>query len=185
MSTWSPESYKAAWNFATHYHQGQAYPGPREGEQVDYLNHVASVAMEVLWALPTDPGLDGDLALQCALLHDTLEDTPAPPELVKAQFGERVFAGVQALTKDKRLPTKAEQMADSLARIQAQPREVWLVKLADRITNLYPPPYSWDHAKILAYHQEAQAIYAALHPANAALAQRLMQKIAEYPRYLR
>ena len=185
MSTWSPESFKEAWNFATHFHQGQTYGGAKEGEQIDYLNHVAGVAMEVLWALPTDLRLDGNLAVQCALLHDVIEDTTATPELVVERFGERVAAGVRALTKDKRLPTKAEQMADSLERIRLQPQEVWMVKLADRITNLYHPPYYWDNIKILAYQQEARVIYDVLHDANAALARRLQEKIEDYPRYLR
>lgn len=183
MSSWSPEIFKEAWQFATHFHQGQTYGGATVNERVEYLNHVASVAMEVLWALPTDPRLDGNLAVQCALLHDVIEDTAATPELVLARFGEQVAAGVQALTKDPRLPSKAEKMADSLKRIQAQPREVWVVKLADRITNLYHPPYYWDDAKILAYQQEARMIYAALHEANAALAQRLQEKIENYGRY--
>ena len=33
------------------------------------------VSMEVMAALDEEPKADGDLAVQCALLHDTLEDT--------------------------------------------------------------------------------------------------------------
>ncbi len=185
MSTWSPEIYKEAWSFATRFHQGQTYGGANPGERIEYLSHVASVAMEVLWALPTDPQLDGNLAVQCALLHDVIEDTVATPELVQEHFGEAVAAGVLALTKDERLPTKNEQMVDSLQRIRLQPKEVWVVKLADRITNLYHPPHYWNNAKILAYQQEARLIYNALHEANAALAQRLGEKIEQYSRYLK
>ena len=47
------------------------------------------------------------------------------------------------------------QMADSLARIKQQPKEVWLVKLADRSANLGKPPHYWSAEKILAYRQEA------------------------------
>ncbi|MFP4441158.1 MAG: HD domain-containing protein [Chloroflexaceae bacterium] len=185
MSSWSPDMFKEAWNFATRYHQDQTYGGPAEGEQIPYLNHIAGVAMEVIWALPTDPALDSHLAIQCALLHDVIEDTSATYELVQAQFGTPVADGVLALTKDALLPTKELQMADSLRRIQLQPREIWMVKLADRITNLYHPPYYWDNAKIRAYQQEAWQIYTALHTANAALAQRLHEKITEYTGYLR
>jgi hypothetical protein len=33
--------------------------------------------------------------------------------------------------------SKEQQMPDSLQRIRQQPKEVWLVKMADRICNLY------------------------------------------------
>lgn len=184
MSYWSPDAYAQAWAFATRYHRGQTYGGPAQGEQIDYLNHIGSVAMELLWALPTAPAADGDLAVQCALLHDVIEDTEATYELVLEQFGPAVAAGVLALTKDAGLPTKAAQMADSLDRIRRQPPEVWMVKLADRITNLYQPPYYWDKAKIAAYRQEALTIYEALHPANAALAGRLREKIELYQQFI-
>jgi (p)ppGpp synthase/HD superfamily hydrolase len=185
MSRWSPDSFAQAWNFATFYHQGQTYGGVTEGVQVDYLNHVGSVAAEVIWALPERPDLRGDLAVQCALLHDVVEDTRATLALVRATFGPAVADGVQALTKNKRLPTKAAQMADSLARIQAQGHEVWMVKLADRIANLYHPPFYWDNRRIEEYRREAMAIHAALHPASPALAARLWAKIERYQTFLR
>jgi len=185
MNTWSPERYRDAWEFATRFHHGQTYGGPNEGEQIEYINHIASVAMEVMWALPTDPALDGDLAIQCALLHDVIEDTKATPELVTERFGDRVTAGVLALTKDKNIRDKSEQMTDSLKRIQLQPKEIWLVKLADRITNLYHPPFYWDKTRILSYQQEARTIYEALHSANAALAKRLQEMIKRYSTFAR
>lgn len=42
---------------------------------------------------------------------------------------------------------KKLQMQDSLRRIKSQPREVWMVKMADRITNLQPPPGHWSEEK--------------------------------------
>ncbi|MEZ4637992.1 MAG: hypothetical protein R2856_24035 [Caldilineaceae bacterium] len=71
-------------------------------------------------------------------------------------------------------------MTDSLHRIQQQPHEVWLVKLADRIVNLQPPPPHWHAAKIAAYREEARTILAVLGPADAYLAQRLAEKIKIY-----
>lgn len=181
---WSPDKYKEAWNFATVLHHGQTYGGWEEGMHIDYLNHIGSVAMEVIWALPATPDYDADLALQCALLHDVLEDTDTTYEVVLAQFGQPVADGVSALTKDKTLPSKKAQMEDSLARVQQQPPEIWLVKMADRITNLYHPPYYWDDEKIEAYRVEAIVIYRALHPASEKLAGRLIQKIEAYQRFL-
>jgi (p)ppGpp synthase/HD superfamily hydrolase len=82
-------------------------------------------------------------------------------------------------------PTTAAQMEDSLRRIRRQPREVWMVKMADRIANLVPPPYHWDDAKIAAYRQEAIAIYEALHTANAVLADRLRVRIEGYKTFVK
>lgn len=182
--TWSPDVFAKAWRFASLYHAGQTYAGPEEGMSFEYLNHIGSVAMELVWALPTAPDVDGSLAIQCAVLHDVIEDTPATYELVLAHFGKAVADGVHALSKDESLPTKAAQMEDSLRRIRRQPREVWMVKLADRIANLDPPPHHWDDAKIAAYRQEAIAIHDALHTANAALADRLRERIEQYGRFV-
>ena len=174
---WSPERYLAAWNYAARMHGAQKVPGT----ELPYLAHVGAVAMEVMRALVQGgPVADPNLAVQCALLHDVIEDTPASYADVAERFGIAVADGVLALTKDKTLPSKAEQMADSLARIRQQPAEVWMVKLADRITNLQPPPAHWDDAKIAAYRVEAQAILDALGEADGWLAARLREKIGEY-----
>lgn len=172
---WSQDRYTAAARFAAAAHQGQTVPG---GE-LPYLLHVTLVAMEVAAALRAEGGHDEDLALQCALLHDTVEDTAVTYEQVAAAFGRAVADGVLALSKDERLP-KGEQMPDSLRRIRAQPREVWLVKLADRIVNMQPPPKHWQGDKIAAYKDEARSILAALGAASPLLAARLEQKIEAY-----
>jgi (p)ppGpp synthase/HD superfamily hydrolase len=49
-------------------------------------------------------------------------------------------------------------MADSVRRIRQRPRAVWLIKLADRITNLEPAPPNWSTVKCLAYAAEARSI---------------------------
>lgn len=185
MSNWSPDIFHKAWEFSTRCHSGQTYGGAREGERVEYINHIASVAMEIAWALQSDPNANGALAVQCALLHDTIEDTDATYDVICDAFGKSVADGVLALSKDPTLPTKAEQIQDSLNRIKQQPREIWMVKLADRITNLYHPPYYWNNEKILSYRDEAVLIYNELHTANIGLAIRLQEKIDLYPRFLR
>lgn len=108
----SPERYVAAMRFAAAAHDGQKVPG----EELPYLVHVVSVAAEVIAALPTLPEIDADLAVNSALLHDTLEDTSVTLDQLRATFGDAVAAGVSALTKNAALP-KSEQMADSLRRI--------------------------------------------------------------------
>jgi (p)ppGpp synthase/HD superfamily hydrolase len=75
-------------------------------------------------------------------------------------------------------------MPDSLQRIIQQPKEVWAVKMADRICNLYKPPHYWDNDKKLSYLKEAREIHAHLHTANVYLANRLLHKIEAYKKYL-
>jgi len=176
-SQWSQEAYLKAWRFAAEAHHGQTFPGT----ELSYLLHIGAVAMEVLGALAVESLEAPDLAVQCALLHDVLEDTQVEYPQLAAAFGQRVADGVQALTKRADLP-KSEAMADSLARIREQPREVRWVKLADRITNLQTPPDYWSEKKIERYRAEAETILAALGEASPFLATRLRGKIAGYGR---
>ncbi len=175
-SLWSPEDYHRAYRFAARAHLGQPMPE----SDLPYLVHVGSVTAEVIAALRVEGSHDEILAVQCALLHDVLEDTPVSYAAVEAAFGGRVAAGVLALSKDAQLP-KAEQMPDSLRRIRQQPSEVWMVKLADRICNLGEPRPSWTTERISQYRAEARDIYQALHTASPALAARLQEKIDIYP----
>ena len=139
--------------------------------------------MEVMAVLRLGPEYDGELAVRCALLHDVLEDTPVSYAALEAEFGAAVAAGVLALSKDPVLP-KDQQLRDSLDRIREQPGEIWLVKLADRITNLAPPPVYWSRDKRHDYREDAMLILDALGSASAYLAGRLREKIAAYKAYI-
>lgn len=167
-----------AYRFAAEAHRWQRVPGTH----LPYIMHLSFVAMEIL-AAATVEDFEADLAVQCALLHDVLEDTFTRPEQLRAGFGERVTAGVMALSLKKRL-SKAEQMPECLGRIRQQPREIWMVKMADRITNLQPPPRHWSVKRIREYHAEAQVIHGALQQASAWLAERLKRKIADYAAFM-
>ena len=181
INSWNPDMYSKAWDFATLAHEGQTYGGPKDGIRIPYINHIASVAMEMTLALVnTDEKLNANLAVQCALLHDVIEDTAIDYDEISKIFGVDVADGVQALSKNEQLPTKHEQMKDSIARIKKQPKEIWMVKLADRITNLYHPPFYWNAEKILNYRDEANYILAELGESNAILYSRLQKKIADY-----
>jgi (p)ppGpp synthase/HD superfamily hydrolase len=172
---WAQESYLKAYKFAASAHRGQTVPGT----DLPYIMHISFVSMEVIAALRISDGYAEDLAVQCALLHDVIEDTDATYEQLNQEFGIQVADGVLALSKDKTL-VKSLQMEDSLKRIMRQPKEVQMVKLADRITNLQPPPDYWTREKISHYREEAIEIYNALREANDLLASRLWQKIEEY-----
>jgi (p)ppGpp synthase/HD superfamily hydrolase len=176
ISNWSQELYIKAYRFAAQAHDGQLYPGTG----LPYLMHLSFVSMEVLGVLSVESGRDGDLAVQCALLHDAIEDTDVTYDLVRSNFGAKVADGVLALSKNPEIP-KSQQLTDSLQRIKQQPPDIWIVKLADRIANLQPPPPHWTKEKIIRYRDEAIEIHATLKDASPFLAARLAIKIKNYP----
>jgi hypothetical protein len=55
----------------------------------------------------------------------------------KIWIGNEIADGVIALSKNTILPSKEEQMKDSIARIKQQPKEVWMVKMCDRSTTTF------------------------------------------------
>ena len=173
--------YQKAIKFAAlkHVEQNQLVPGTN----LPYVVHLSNVAMEILIAAQNSPNFDIDFSVQVALLHDTLEDTSTTLEELSEVFGATIAEGVLALTKNGDLP-KSERMEDSLNRIRKLQKEIWAVKLADRITNLQIPPQHWDTAKKIAYQKEAILILEELKGGNAFLENRLRLKIAEYEKYL-
>ena len=178
MNLWTQDLVLEAWNYASTLHSKQSIPGT----ELPYINHVGLVTMETMAALQAGRHVrDPNLAVLSALLHDAIEDTQATYDDIALRFGPTVADGVLALTKNRGLPSKSAQMRDSLARIQQQPHEVWMVKLADRITNLQPPPKHWDQAKIDAYCDEARLILRELGAASPFLSRRLDLKIRDYP----
>ena len=181
---WSIDELQNTWHLATRLHDGQKYGGPEEGQQIEYMNHIGSVTFEILSAAGKGKMMDMDLAIKCAILHDTIEDTEQNYEGIRELFGKKVANGVMALTKNDDIGDKAEKMADSLARIKKQPKEVWAVKMADRICNLYAPPYYWSNEKKAEYREEAKTIHRALKKGNKYLAKRLKRKIREYGKYM-
>ncbi|KGE85035.1 MAG: HD domain-containing protein [Phaeodactylibacter xiamenensis] len=177
---WSIEVLQEAWYMASKLHAGQKYGGKNEGEELEYISHIGSVAFEILGAGLHDPDMDIDFAVKCAVLHDTIEDTELSYDDIMSTFGPRVADGVKALTKDESLSDKRAMMVDSLTRIKRQPKEVAMVKMADRICNLYSPPFYWDSEKRSAYREEATLILNSLESASGYLSNRLRRKIKDY-----
>jgi len=180
QDNWSPDSYVRAYRFAARAHRGQLV----SGTDLPYLVHVTLVCMEVISAFRHETGHDEELAIQCALLHDVIEDTQTSLQELSAEFGERIAMGVLALSKDPKID-KGQQLQDSIRRIKMQPAEIWMVKLADRITNLRPPPSFWTAQKIETYYGEALLIRDALSEASPILSARLQTKIEEYRSFFR
>lgn len=174
--------YQKALKFAAakHGEKNQLVPGTN----LPYLVHVCNVAMEILICAPYSVDFDLKTAVQIALLHDTMEDTSTTLDELMYEFGAEVSLGVSALTKSESLP-KEKRMMDSLHRIKSLPKEVWAVKLADRITNLQKPPANWKNEKRIEYQLEAKLILKELAGGNDYLEARLEELISEYGNYIK
>jgi (p)ppGpp synthase/HD superfamily hydrolase len=181
---WSINAIQDAWQLATKLHDGQKYGGSNEGEQIEYINHIGSVVFEIMTAITMEDGMDSDLAIKCAILHDTIEDTSLSYDDILSRFGIAVANGVLALTKNTDISEKKEKMVDSLKRIKEQPKEIWAIKMADRISNLYAPPFYWTNEKKKEYIEEARLIHNELQAGNNYLGKRLANKIKEYQKYI-
>ncbi|PAX51115.1 DNA polymerase IV [Brunnivagina elsteri] len=82
-------------------HQGQKVPGTK----ISYIMHLSFVSMEIIAALNIEPERDGNLAIQCAILHDTIEDTNTTFEQLESEFGAKI-ANPGFLTKFEEIGVK-------------------------------------------------------------------------------
>jgi (p)ppGpp synthase/HD superfamily hydrolase len=171
---WNPDLFHETLHFAAGAHEGQFVPG----QNYSYVVHLLGVCMEALRASMIEPA-DSNLIMQCSLLHDTMEDTPITLNILSDRFGDKVAEGVLALTRQEGEPT-----AEYLKKIVRQPKEIWMVKLADRIWNMNEPPKHWELAKRVEYQEEAKLILETLKKGSPYLAARLSDKIYAYSRYL-
>lgn len=143
------DDYSAAVAYAVARHGRQTYPGT----SLPYTIHLASVANLAGEFAAEYRGCDPLVAKKLGWMHDVLEDTKTTPEDLRKRFGRTFADDVSALSKKPELP-KGIRMSDSLARIKMRRREVWLVKIADRICNLEgihrnrsgkPPTFALDY----------------------------------------
>jgi (p)ppGpp synthase/HD superfamily hydrolase len=116
---------RAAIDFAAQAHNGQE----RDTAGVAYVTHPLRVAW-IVSGMPM-PETDRIPAICAALLHDTVEDTAATIDQVRAAFADPIGDLVAALTKAP--DDGAEQMAQA---VLAGPPAAVIVKLADRFDNL-------------------------------------------------
>lgn len=173
----SVQTYKKHLAIALKAHKTQVTP-----HGLPYAFHVVSVATEVISALTYEnlTTQEADIALACALLHDVIEDTEY--DLKSEDLDPKILAGIQALTKDKSLPSQ-EQMPDSIKRLQHLPPYIQMVKIADRITNLDVPPPHWNEDKKRKYKAQAQNICDGLKSPTMHIHGKLQMKIDEYDKY--
>ena len=113
----------------------EAHKDMRRKTGEPYILHPLSVAQ----ICAEEIGL-GPLAIVCALLHDTVEDTHMTLDDIKSNFGEKASSIVDGLTKisgvfDKGTSLQAENFRKMLLTLSDDVRVI-LIKLADRLHNM-------------------------------------------------
>ncbi len=126
-----------------------------------YFSHPVEVA-----GLMTDLKLDQETIIT-ALLHDTVEDTLATIDDIRANFGEEVAQlvdGVTKLSKIEQMPEN-ERAAENLRKFllaMSEDLRVLLVKLADRLHNMRTLHFIKSPEKRRRIARETMDIYAPL-----------------------
>jgi Guanosine polyphosphate pyrophosphohydrolases/synthetases len=161
--------YNKALFYAAAAHDGQLYSG------LPYIIHVCMVAGEVFSADRIEPFSNLKDAVQIALLHDVLEDTPITKEEMLLHFSPEVVHGVDLLTKKDGLP-----LLEYFKGIKDGGRDVSAIKMCDRIINLQEPPAHWNAAKIREYYDESFVILETFGRSSDYLSKRLEFKIGLY-----
>ena len=151
---WNSKLVTEAIFFANRHHGNQTMIHP---EGMSYSAHYFGVALTAINLASLVKNVDYDLLICSAILHDTLEDTSASHAEISEVFGQNIADGVLALTKNKYIE-KQDQMRDSLNRILMQPKEISIVKMADRYFNIRDRVPTWTKEKQKEYKQEAQMI---------------------------
>ncbi|RMD48950.1 MAG: bifunctional (p)ppGpp synthetase/guanosine-3',5'-bis(diphosphate) 3'-pyrophosphohydrolase, partial [Alphaproteobacteria bacterium] len=146
---------RRAWAYGEAAHEGQKR---RSGEP--YFTHPVAVA-----TILAGQRLD-DASIVTALLHDTVEDTPATQGDIARLFGDeiaRLVDGVTKLTRMEITSTETEQAENfrKLFLAMAEDVRVLLVKLADRLHNMRTIRHMPPH-KQLKKARETMEIYAPL-----------------------
>lgn len=159
--------------FALMAHAGTCY----QPENIPYITHLYKV-VNCLKSV-NDGSFNLDFALTIGWLHDVVEDTQFSLNDLSNLFPKHICDGVSALTKNKQL-NKADQMSNSIERIIKLPKEVALVKMADRVANLSNPQICWAIEKKQYYLKEASIIMNKLSFASKEMAKVLEQATKNY-----
>jgi guanosine-3',5'-bis(diphosphate) 3'-pyrophosphohydrolase len=115
-----------------------------------YINHLLEVALLVAEATG---GTDTNLVI-AALLHDAIEDSEVPKELIADAFGEDVASIVLEVTDDKML-SKETRKREQVETASAKSDRAKMLKLADKTSNLRAiaasPPADWSVKRRIDY----------------------------------
>lgn len=153
-SLWNNKNIYKAVAFATNAFN-KKYPVWNKDEK-NYLAHLMCVAFNALnYSIHED--VDKEFLIKVALLHDVLEDTDVTYTELLEEFGVKVAKAVKALSRNDQIKYDM-QIPDCLNRIKSEPKEVAIVKMADRLYNIRERFSEWSLEHLEKYKQEAQLI---------------------------
>ena len=171
---------KAA-NVAARWHVHQKRKGAAEEP---YVNHLLEVALLVAEA--TD-GANPNIVI-AALLHDAIEDSEVPREIIAEAFGDRVARLVGELTDDKSLDKQTRKRVQ-VENASKKSKQAKVIKLADKISNLraitVSPPSDWSVKRRLDYVDWARKVVSGLRGANRMLEEEFERAVAAAEESLR
>jgi guanosine-3',5'-bis(diphosphate) 3'-pyrophosphohydrolase len=131
-------------------------------------------------SLLLDVGVTEETVLSAAILHDTVEDTDTSKEELEEHFGPAIAKLVEELTDDRTLP-RDERKQLQVERAGLIPYRAKLVKLADKVCNLYgvalAPPADWSVNRREAYVDWCEEIGRRLEGTHAELERLLADNI--------
>lgn len=115
-----------AMRFATKAHEGQV----RKGTSRPYIVHPIEVG-DIVSTMTKD-----EEVISAAILHDTIEDCKGVTrDVLKEEFSERVASLVAQESEDKS-KTWRERKGATIQRIRTAQREVQMIGLADKLSNM-------------------------------------------------
>lgn len=163
----------AAFHFAKIAHAAQK----RKFSGAPYIVHPVSVSLNAGSYFEDRPATR-DKAIVTALLHDTVEDTEATHESIRAIFGEEIADNVKALTKPElsfgNRAARKQKMADDLA---VSNEVVKVVKMCDIMDNLPDMAHNDPSFVREKYLDECKLIFNAIKDGNEACAKRCQEII--------
>jgi len=125
-----------------------------------YITHPVAVAETVRRVHGTEE------MVAAALLHDVVEDTGVPIEMVRYEFGPQVAKLVACLTDDASITgNRATRKAAALERLKESPASAQTIKVADLIDNT-SSIVEHDPKFARTYLAEKQALLIAMERAN-------------------
>ena len=168
-----------AYRFAQEAHKTQ-----KRDDGTPYYHHCARTARNLM----DNFGVKDPDVIKAALLHDTLEDCKIRPDEIKARFGPKVAALVQAMTKPECQAWESyDQRNDRYLRDQILngPPGALEIKLADRMDNIDDLHLVPDRTMVARYIEDTQHHYVPLAFArDPAFGERLQQRLNGVERWM-
>ena len=142
-----------ALNFAALRHRAHRRKGAAGAPYINPLIEVAHIL--------SSHGLEDEVLLAAAVLHDSIEDVGVTPDELRARFGDEVTSVVLEMTDDSTLsPADRKQVQVEQAGQMSERGQN--LKVADKISNLRgiltSPPTNWTRERKLAYYSWAKAV---------------------------